>query len=677
MGTPTPLGPRDIREIEHCWIPLSDGVRLSARIWLPTDAEIDPVPAILEYVPYNKDDGTAAGDAARHPYLAAQGYASVRVDIRGTGDSDGVLLDEYLTSEQDDALEVLAWLAAQPWCTGACGMIGYSWGGFNGLQVAARRPPQLKAVVTMYSTDDRYTDDCHWQGGCLLGSDMLKWAEWMHALNGRPGDPRFVGEEWREHWRARLEATPPYIGAWMAHPRYDEFWKQGSVREDYGAIEAAVLAVGGWADPYTNAVPRLLEHLECPKRGIIGPWGHVMPYGGIPGPAIGILQECVRWFDRWLKGVDTGVEHDPLLRAWIQDSQPPAAYYAERPGRWIAENAWPPASVEHRPWVLGSRGALKVRAESGEAEPVELTIVGDQTCGLANGVWCPNGMTDEMPIDQGPDDAASLCFDTTALQTPLELLGRPVARLALKVDKPLALVSARLCAVAPDGASTLLTWGLLNLTHFAGSESPQALVAGGRYDVSIELNVIGERVPAGHRLRLALSPTYWPQAWPSPEPVELAILTDGPSVLELPVRTPQSTQPATRFEPAVQSGPLVGRIDEDAERTRTRTRDSETGLTRIVDEQRQSFFISATGTRASETARDSWSILPDDPLSARVTSGREIVLEREGWSTRVVTEAEQTCTATTIETRTSLRAYEGELEVFSDSQTISTPRDLY
>jgi putative CocE/NonD family hydrolase len=671
------LGPQAIREIEHCWIPLSDGARLSARIWLPVDAESAPVPAILEYLPYNKDDGTAAGDSARHPYFASHGYAAVRVDIRGTGDSDGVLLGEYLVSEQDDALEVLAWLADQPWCSGECGMIGYSWGGFNGLQVAARRPPELKAIVTMYSTDDRYTDDCHWQGGCLLGSDMLKWAEWMHALNGRPGDPRFVGKEWRELWRRRLVATPPYIGDWMAHPRCDEYWKQGSVREDYSAIHAAVLAVGGWADPYTNSVPRLIEHLTCPVRGIIGPWSHVVPHGGIPGPAIGFLQECVRWFDRWLKDVDTGVESDPLLRAWIQESQPPAAYYATRPGRWVAESAWPPPHVESRSWVLRSDGALTAGGTGDESPPVELSILGDQTCGFTSGVWCPNGMTDELPIDQRSDDEVSLCFDTPVLAEPLEMLGRPVLRLALTVDKPLALVSARLCAVAPDGASTLMTWGLLNLTHRDGSEHPAAMEVGKRCDVEIELNVVGERVPAGHRLRLALSPTYWPQAWPSPEPVNLGVLTDGPSVLELPVRHATVREVEPCFEEPVRSGPLHGRIEEEAARTRVRTRDPDTGEVLINDEQVYATFITPTGTRMREGANDSWSIAPDDPLSARVTARREITLQREGWSVRVVTEAEQTCTATTIETETSLRAFEGDVEVFSDSQRFSTPRDLY
>ena len=207
--------PRAIREIENTWIPLADGTRLAARIWLPVDAEQNPVPAILEYLPYRKDDGTTARDAITHPYFAGHGYASMRVDKRGSGDADGLLMDEYLKQEQDDALEVMAWIAAQPWSTGAVGIIGISWGGFNGLQIAARRPPELKAIISICSTDDRYTDDCHYMGGCVLGSDMLGWASAMFAYNAYPPDPRFVGDRWREMWFDRMQHTPPFVEAWL------------------------------------------------------------------------------------------------------------------------------------------------------------------------------------------------------------------------------------------------------------------------------------------------------------------------------------------------------------------------------------------------------------------------------------------------------------------------------
>ncbi len=333
--------PHPTREIENTFIPLADGTKLAARIWLPVDAERNPVPAILEYIPYRKNDGTALRDSIRHPYVAGHGYACVRVDMRGSGDSDGLLLDEYLPQEQDDALEVLKWIAEQKWCSGNVGIIGKSWGGFNGLQIAARKPPELKAIITVCSTDDRYAGDVHYMGGCLLASDMLAWASIMLLYNAKPPDPKFVGERWREMWLNRLENTPPFVEAWLAHQRRDSFWKHGSVCETFGrpqgsplpGIACAVYAIGGWADGYTNAIPRLLEGLSCPRKGLIGPWAHTYPEQGVPEPAIGFNQECLRWWDYWLKGTSgNGIMDEPMLRSYILDSAPPAPHHADWPG---------------------------------------------------------------------------------------------------------------------------------------------------------------------------------------------------------------------------------------------------------------------------------------------------------------------------------------------------------
>ena len=333
--------PRAVRTIPTAWIELADGCRLAARIWLPEDAEQHPVPAILEYLPYRLNDGTAVRDSHHFPYLAGHGYACIRVDQRGTGESDGILEDEYLPQEQSDACEVIAWIAEQSWCTGKVGMIGISWSGFNSLQVAANRPPALGAIVTLCSTDDRYADDVHYDGGCVA-SDMLQWAASMLGWNGWPPDPEIVGERWRDMWLHRLREAPPFIDHWLGHQRRDDYWKQGSVCEDFSRIEVPVYAVGGWADGYTNAIPRLLEGLPGPRKGLIGPWAHAWPQAGPPEPTIGFLQEVVRWFDHWLGGVDTGIMDEPMLRAWIHEPVRPAACYTERPGRWVAEGGWPP-----------------------------------------------------------------------------------------------------------------------------------------------------------------------------------------------------------------------------------------------------------------------------------------------------------------------------------------------
>ena len=303
--------PRAVRVIDHEWITLSDGTRLNCRVWLPADAEADPVPAILEASPYRLTDG-GLRDWEIYPYWAGFGYACARVDLRGTGDSDGLIDDEYTPQEQRDVCEVIAWLAAQPWCSGNVGMTGISWTGFNSLQVAALRPPALKAIITLMSTDDRYADDVHYKGGCVSGLDMLAWGGTMLHFNALPPHPQVVGGEgWRERWLDRLEANRDWAETWLAHQRRDDYWKQGSVCEDYGAIEAAVYAIGGWTDGYHNAVMRLMAGLPGPRKGLIGPWSHAFPNQVVPGPAIGYLQEALRFWDHWLKGIDTGIMDEP------------------------------------------------------------------------------------------------------------------------------------------------------------------------------------------------------------------------------------------------------------------------------------------------------------------------------------------------------------------------------
>ena len=335
MQTRTDL-PRPVRTIPTEWIMLSDGTRLAATIWLPEDAGDDPVPAILEYLPYRRRDGTVLRDRQTHAWFRRPRLCRVRVDMRGSGDSDGLLLDEYLPQEQADAVEVIAWLAAQPWCSGTVGMMGISWGGFNSLQVASHRPPALKAIITVCSTDDRYADDCHFMGGCLL-NNSIAWGSTMFAFGAQPPDPEVVGDRWRDMWLERLGNNAPMAASWIEHQHRDAYWKQGSICEDYSSITAAVYAVGGWADGYSNAIPRMLAGLPGPKKGLIGPWAHAYPNSAQPGPQIGFLQEALRWWDRWLKGLDNGIMEEPMLRAWMQDSVRPATTYPERPGRWVAE----------------------------------------------------------------------------------------------------------------------------------------------------------------------------------------------------------------------------------------------------------------------------------------------------------------------------------------------------
>jgi putative CocE/NonD family hydrolase len=664
--------PRSVREVPDVWIPLSDGTRLAARLWVPEDGEADPVPGILEYLPYRQGDWSRRRDSIRHPYFAGHGYGVARVDIRGTGNSDGVLLDEYLPQEQDDALEVLAWMAAQPWCTGAIGMFGISWGGFNGLQIAARRPPEVRSVITLGSTDDRYADDVHYKGGCVLAVDMLPWACTMLAWNAAPPDPVSVGERWLDVWLERLERTPPYVEEWVAHQRRDGYWRHGSVCEDFDAIECPVFVVGGWADGYTNAVPRLLDGLRGPRKGLIGPWAHSFPEEGVPGPAVGFLQECVRWWDETLKGESSGIMEEPLLRTWLQEAVPPRPHYDERPGQWVADEEWPPRSRVERTFALGD-GTLDEDA----APEVALTHLGSQGTGLEAGLWCPYGDALDLPTDQRPDDALSLVFTSGPLAERLEIVGQPEVRLALASDRPHALVAVRLCDVAPTGESTLVTRGLLNLAHRESHEHPSALVPGERYEVDVRLDLTGYAVPRGHRLRVAVSPTYWPWAWPSPEPVTLTVFAGAASSVTLPLRAPGEADATLRpFEQPEGAEPLPVETLTEGATTRTISRDVGSGTTTLVYEYGSGLRRLPDGTELEDWTRETFTITEGDPLSARVRAEWRLDVGRGEWRTRVETDSTMSSDARAFHLTNAVTAYEGEDVVFSSgARRFSVARD--
>ena len=667
--------PREVREVPHTTIKLADGCQLAARLWMPQDAEEHPVPAILEYLPYRKNDWTARRDAVMHRYFAGHGYASVRVDMRGTGDSEGILTDEYSELELVDALEIIEWIVSQPWCQGAVGMIGISWGGFNALQVAARQPTALKAIITVASTDDRYADDVHYMGGCLIGSDMLSWASTMFAYNARPPDPAVVGDRWREMWFDRMRKTPPFIETWISHQRRDDYWKHGSICEDYGDVKCAVYAVGGWADPYRNAIFRMLAGMPGPTKGLIGPWAHAYPFEAAPGPAIGFLQECLRWWGHWLKGEDTGVMEEPRLRAWMQEPVPPGPWHDENPGRWVAEKGWPSASMEASTWWLADGRLL-------DYEPVseaEVHFLGPQETGLYAGTWCPHGDRADFVPDQRPEDGRSLTFDSAPLDERIEILGFPQLVFTFSVDRPNALVAVRLCDVAPGGESTLVTRAVFNLAHRESHENPEPLTPGERYTVRIALNSIGYSFPPRHRLRVAISPTYWPWAWPSPEPVTLTVATGWCSSFVLPVRVPQREDEALpEFEPPEGAPPPVMEQLPETPTERVIRHDVASGWTTMTwkdHSERRQWFV-REGLEYEQAAQDVVEICTNDPLSARISCEWSIALRRQGWEARVETQSVMTADDEFFRVTNLLEGYEGNTRVFANTWTFACLRDL-
>ncbi len=690
--------------IENVWIPMRDGTKLAARIWLPEEAAAGEdvarnqgssgsgredssarakVPAILEYIPYRKRDMTRGRDASMHPYFASCGYASVRVDLRGSGDSEGVLSDEYLPQELDDGEDVIAWIASQPWSDGQVGMIGISWGGFNGLQIAARRPEALKAVISVCSTDDRYADDVHYMGGCLLG-DNASWASTMFAYNSMPPDPALTGDAWRDMWLERLEGSGLWLKTWLEHQHRDDYWKHGSVCENYDDIAVPVLAVSGWADGYSNAVFRLLAGLRSPCLGIVGPWSHTYPHLGTPGPAIGFLQECVRFWDYWMKGEDTGVMDEPALRAWMLDSVKPATDYRIRPGRWVSEEQWPSANVTciRRRLVRGR--LLRADSDSGRGddapEPAaeRLTIQSPLSVGLFAGKWCSYASAPDLPYDQREEDGGSLVFDSEELSETVEILGAPTVELELSSNDPVAMVAVRLSDVAPSGKATRVTYGLLNLSHRRSHEYPEELEPGSSEKVLVELNHIAQRFSPGHRIRLSISTSYWPLAWPSPRPVRLELNTAG-CALNLPVRhAEEDRDPADDWFEQPERTPAPDKtVIRPPEHNWFVLRDlaRERSELQVIGDQGR-YRFEDINLEIERKTNEWYRYTGDDPSSAEaeIVSVRE--LQRGAWRVRTETRTILRCTEDTFNLHASLDGYEGDVRTFSKSWNETIPRRL-
>jgi hypothetical protein len=683
-----------VRHVENAWIPMSDGTRLAARMWIPEGADDTPVPAILEYIPYRKRDHKRSRDQSMHAWFAGHGYACIRVDMRGSGDSDGVLLDEYLQTEQDDGCEVLRWIGSQPWCDGSVGMIGISWGGFNGLQLAAMQPPELRAVVSVASTDDRYADDVHYMGGCVLG-DNLSWASVMFARNACPPDPEIVGPRWRDLWFERLEANRPWLDTWLSHQHRDAYWRHGSVGEDISRIRCPVMAVGGWADGYSNAVFRLLESLESPRLGLIGPWSHLYPHEGVPGPAIGFLQEALRFWDHWLKKIDTGIMDEPMLRVYVQDSTEPAARMQHRPGRWVGEASWPSPEIRTerlRLTVTGleesdaagaapstADGPVDANGAAGpeDAEPVELTIMSPLSIGLFAGKWCAYGAGPDLPYDQREEDGGAMIFDSEPLNEELDILGAPEVMLEFSVNRPVAMVAVRLTDIAPDDKATRVTYGLLNLCHRDSHAEPSPLEPGAWYRVPVTLNGVGHRFLAGHRLRLAISTSYWPLAWGPPEPVRLTVRSER-STLSLPVRTPRAEDATVTPFGAPEGAPPAPttQLQEPHHNWRV-LRDlstDESKLEVILDEG--SYMLDDIDLVIRSSAREWYRSSNDDFSSLRGETRWVHEFSRGDWHVRTETHQVLTCDPTTFYLHAQLDAYEGEERVFSRNWRSEIPRDL-
>jgi len=651
---------RPFKVIENEWIPMRDGIRLAARIWLPQGADAHAVPVVWEYLPYRLWDDLRWRDDKTGENLAPYGVAFVRVDIRGTGNSEGVMVDEYDVPELTDGVQVIAWLARQPWSNGSVGMRGISWGGINSLQIAAMRPPELKAIMPMGCVVDRYTDDAHYMGGAY-GEQNMAWGTSFKGDMAAPPDPEVVGAQWERLWRERLQATPAILETWSRHERYDAYWKRGSIATDYAAITCPVYVVDGWGDPYSNIIGELLAHLKVPRKGLIGPWGHIFPNLATP---LGLdwPYEEVRWWQQWLEGVNTGIMDEPMLRVYMMSKADSEAFPAEVPGRWVAEQVWPSPRTALSRLDFDAGGRLAAKASSHE----RVKYVGNTIVGITKPQWVYGRPTE---FEQTPDDRNSLLFDSAPLESELDILGYPLAKVRVSADVPVAQLGLRLTEVTPEGKSWLVTYNVLNLTRRDSMEQPSALVPGEFYDVELPLYMIAHTFKKGNRIRLALSEGLWPLVWPSPKIATLQIEL-GASHLLLPVRPrPQRESPFSI--PVIHAGPAAAPNGAQMPTRDMRGRiryDSETPPTTT--------FISAVGTTTTSSGTRIIEITEGEPNSCRMSFQRMSRWQRGEWDCTIEYGTDLTSSAEEFHLKEWLVAKRGPVEIFRRETPSIIPRDL-
>lgn len=539
-------------------IPMRDGVELAATLYLP-DPDGGPQPCLLEALPYRKDDLTSSYAAGYEQLRDEYGFAVCRVDLRGTGSSSGDATDEYPPEEQADLVEVIAWLAAQEWCNGKVGIFGTSYSGFNGLQLACERPPGLGAVFSIFSSDDRWTDDVHWRGGALKLVDLVDYCHYMTPMCVLPPVPAVWGDGWREEWVRRLETNEPWGLIWLRENTHGDYWQGGSVRiggttAGYERIEVPTMIVAGWADGYRNNSFRTMAALAdagVPHRLLAGPWAHADPKTAMPGPRIDLDVEMAAWFDRWLRSDDG--EHVSGCDVFVRTSTVPEVDLDLHEGYWLSLPSVPPT----------------VRVDVPLPGQPPLSVVPDT--GTAAWIDCAGHLPWGLSADQRYDDARSLTWDVAPPSAPI--VGHPVARLRLRVDQPLASLSVKLCDVFPDGTSALVSRGSVDLTFRDGVHgTPSRLVPGQEYEVSLDLDACAYQWSPGNTLRVSITGSDWPNTVAPPAPVVLVVESGS---LTLPVL--EGSFPAPTFTPGEDHSTesaegVVWSIDDDVLRRTTTAR---------------------------------------------------------------------------------------------------------
>ena len=637
------------------WIPVSKNTQLAARLWRPDTLET--VPVVVEIVPYRRQDGTLPVDERMHPYWAGHGIASLRVDLRGCGDSDGILKDEYLRLEQDDAIAVIEWASKQPWCNGKVGMTGLSWGGFASLQVAALRPKALKTIIAIGATVDRYNDDVHYKNGCLL-NENFGWGSSLTAFTARPPDPIVVGKNWRSIWLKRLENLEFFAINWFEHQTRDDYWKHGSVCENFDDINIPVMIVSGWNDLYVNALTTLMDNLKGRCHAVCGPWAHHFPHLGTPGPSYDYLGASLAWWREWLSEDSTEPGKEKTHLTFIKESSKPNPFDIRVKGRWINDQTWPPPSRSMSHLYLTDEGLT----DKNVGAPL-VQIHSPVETGVMAGEWIPHCSGAEITGCQRSTDANSTCFDSQVLDQSIDIFGCPELTISLKSNSPTGHLIARLCDVSPDGSSELVSIGTLNLTHRSGNQNPIPMPVGKIQSMELKLDYTGHRFLPGQKIRIALSTAYWPFIWPASDN-PILILANKPACLSLPTRTNQKVAPVHVNPPVAPPASAIAtkRTPHSKREVKYNLHQDKTTLT--IEDDLGEIIYEKHDLVTSATKYESYEICTDDPLSSKAHLVWKFEYGRGKWAVRTITETQMTCDKDHYFLKATVRAYEHEKKVF-------------
>lgn len=548
LAADTPSPPEYGISMEEVWITMPDGVRLAADLHRPTgEVEGKKFPVLLEYLPYRKTEARS-GSYSMYSYFVQRGYVVARVDIRGTGNSEGKLIPyEYSDQEHEDGEAAIAWLASQDWSNGNVGMFGISWGGFNAIQMASRNPPALKAIIAVDATEDLYQDDVHYMDGIM---HLDSWEMSMDLSAARPGAPEFIIDE--DYINNRFDAEP-WIMTYKNQQRDGEFWDRASVRDRYDSIRIPSFHIGGWYDGYRDSLPRMLENVKAPVKAMIGPWSHAMPNRPYPEPGMEWRHEAVRWFDQWLKGRDTGIMDEPRFAVYVREWHPPGPYLERAPGFWRWEDGWPIERIQEQAFYPQANHTLaQSRPDSSVHKLRYVPTIGIEAGGPV--MWWG-----DVAHDQRPTDAFSLVYDSEPVEEDTEILGLPKALLNVAADAPHANWFVRLSDVAPDGTVTQVAGAGFNGTHRKSARRPEMLKPGEFVPLEIEMHFTSWIFPKGHRIRFAVNNAQWPMLWPTPYKMTTSLQLGGRngSQVILPI-VPPGKRSAPQFLPPADDPKLAG-----------------------------------------------------------------------------------------------------------------------